>query len=166
MTVDLPLDLSPEHRFTVEVRPFREGDEDTLIGINRAAFGEHPEAGSLDTGELSVLMAEPWFDPDGVLFHEADGSVVAFCWTKVHDDEGNTEGEIYRIGVDADNRGGGLGAGMVVAGFEYLAGQGIRRGFLWVDEANTPAVKLYRNLGMTTRSRNREFIRSGRGAGS
>jgi mycothiol synthase len=156
MSVTLPVESSPtvtEQDFVV--RRFNDDDVETLVSINAAAFGDHREAGSLDRGEVESLMAEPWFDPEGLLFHEAGGVVAGFCWTKVHD---NGEGEIYRIGVDPQFHSAGIGRRIVLAGLEYLATKrGCSTGFLWVDEANAPAMGLYDAIGLTTRSRNREF---------
>ncbi len=140
---------------SIAVRSFTTTDADALIDINRAAFGDHPEAASLDRKELNDLMQKAWFDPQGVLFHESDGEVAGFCWTKVHP-EG--EGEIYRVGVDPRHRGKGIGRRLTLAGYRYLAeARGCTTGFLWVDEANTDAVGMYEGIGLVVRSRNREF---------
>ena len=137
------------------VRSFNDDDVETLVSINAATFGEHREAGSLDREEVKSLMSESWFDAKGLLFHEVGGVVAGFCWTKVHE---SGEGEIYRIGVDPQFHSAGIGRGIVLAGLEYLESErGCTTGFLWVDEANTPAMRLYRAIGFTTRSRNREF---------
>jgi mycothiol synthase len=139
------------------VRAFAAGDESTLVQINAEAFGGHREAGALDLDEVRRLATQPWFDPEGVFFYPREGEVGAFCWTKVHP---NGEGEIYRIGVGARLRGQGVGKAIVEAGFEYLASmRGCRTGFLWVDSANDAAMRLYRSIGMTQRSRNIEFTR-------
>ena len=152
----LPIESSPtatEQDFVV--RSFNDDDVETLVSINAAAFGDHREAGSLDRGEVESLMKEPWFDRDGLLFHEVGGVVAGFCWTKVHD---NGEGEIYRIGVDPQFHSLGIGRQIVLAGLEHLATKrACSTGFLWVDEANAPAMGLYHAIGFTTRSRNREF---------
>lgn len=160
MAIPLPIssNRSSSSRSTVDpiaVRAFSESDGDALIDINRAAFGDHPEAGSLDREELNGLMREAWFDPEGVLLHDSDGEVAGFCWTKVHP---SGEGEVYRIGVDPQHRGKGLGRLLTLAGYDHLAeARGCTTGFLWVDEANNAAVAMYEGIGLTIRSRNREF---------
>lgn len=114
MTVSLPLEASTG----LSVESFADGDEERLLAINTAAFGAHREAGGLDAGELADLMAEPWFDPDGLFFHSIDGVDAAFCWTKVH---ATGEGEIYRVGVDPLFQGRGLGREIVIVGYDHLA---------------------------------------------
>jgi len=156
MAIDLPIAGQERGSGGLSLRTFAEGDEETLIRINGAAFADHREAGSLDQAELAELMDASWFDPAGILFHDVEGTVAAFCWTKVH---GNGEGEIYRIGVDAPFRGLGIGAAIVEAGFTALAGRGCVTGMLWVDEANRAAMALYEGIGMTVRARNKEFAR-------
>jgi mycothiol synthase len=141
-----------------ETTPMLDNEDDVLIEINSAAFASHPEAASLDAAELAVLREHPWFDRDGIRFHRVGSVVDAFCWTKVH---GGGEGEIYRIGVAPSAQGQGLGTAMVLAGFRYLAEhRGCTEGTLWVDESNTPAVKLYASIGMRVAARNREFTRA------
>ncbi len=68
------------------------------------------------------------------------------------------DGEIFRIAVDPQNQGRGLGIALLVAGFTYLAGRSdVQRGVLWVDAENKPALALYRSIGMTRDGSNREF---------
>ncbi len=155
--MSMPLLTSPHRtqRDLIEVRSFADSDIDTLIDINHAAFGDHPEAAALDRKELNDLMRQDWFDPSGVLLHDDDGEVAGFCWTKVHP---AGEGEIYRVGVDPRHRGKRIGRRLTLAGYDYLAeARGCTTGFLWVDEANNAAVGMYKGIGLVVRSRNREF---------
>lgn len=153
MEVPLPLESSE----VAETTPMGAGAEQKLIAINALSFAGHPEAASLDREELAVLMAQGWFDREGVRFHESGEGVDAFCWTKVHP---GGIGEIYRIGVAPGAQGQGLGRSMVVAGFDYLQRErGCRLGRLWVDESNEAAMRLYKSLDMETLARNREFVR-------
>lgn len=159
MAVPLPILTDLDERDSIPVRSFSERDIDALIQINHAAFGDHPEAGLLDRTELTELMDESWFDPDGILLHESGGEAAGFCWTKVHP---NGEGEVYRIGVDPAHRGKGLGRALTLAGYDYLSREKrCTSGFLWVDEANGAAVSMYESIGLSIRSRNREFAPSG-----
>ena len=63
------------------------------------------------------------------------------------------------IAVDPDWQGTGLGRKLVLAGLDYLAGKGLTVGMLYVDAANTPAVKLYVDLGFTIDHIDRAYVR-------
>lgn len=157
LEMEVALPLSKPDMGSIDMRTFEHGDEDLLVRLNAEAFGDHREAGSLDRDELDRIASQPWFDPQGILLAEVGGEPAAFCWTKVHP---NGEGEIYRIGVGAEHRGSRLGSRIVSAGFADLAARrGCTTGFLWVEASNEAAVRLYRGLGMTERSANREFVR-------
>src|SRR5829696_482285 len=86
--------LPPEYA----VRSFEPGrDEDAWLALNAAAFAHHPEQGSLRRADLDQRMAEPWWDPAGlILVVEADrpDALAASHWTKV-DPPGGDVGEIY-----------------------------------------------------------------------
>ena len=70
----------------VDVRAFRVGtDEDAFLAVNAAAFAHHPEQGGMDPADLDDRIAEPWFDPAGLLPRLARASeLLGFHWTKVH----------------------------------------------------------------------------------
>lgn len=138
---------------TVATRAFvpGSGDEAAWIEVNNRAFAAHPDQSGMTTGRLHGDLAAEWFDPEGFLLHERDGRLAAFCWTKRHPKSGDDPamGEIYVIGVDPDFQGLGLGRALVVAGLEWLAVVGETVGMLYVDETNTPARRLYDQLGFS-----------------
>jgi mycothiol synthase len=139
-----------EHRSTVGTRSFRPGeDEDAWLEVNNRAFRGHPEQGSWTRQDLEEREAQPWFDPEGFLLHEIDGTLAAFCWTKVQEDEHDPGevGEIYVIAVNPDFQGRGLGKELVLAGLEHLASLGLEKAMLYVDRDNEEARGLYRALG-------------------
>ena len=51
------------------------------------------------------------------------------------------------VGVDPAGQGGGLGRALTLAGLHYLRSRGLPEVMLYVDEENTPAIRLYESLG-------------------
>jgi len=134
----------------VLVRTFQRGaDEEAWLEVNRRAFAHHPEQGSWTRDDLELREAEDWFDAAGFFIAERDGRVIGFHWTKVHPAEagGSPIGEVYVVGVDPGQQGGGLGRALTLAGMAHLQRLGLDQVMLYVDESNTPAVKMYTSLG-------------------
>jgi mycothiol synthase len=140
----------------IHLDPFRPGvDEAAWLAANNAAFEGHPENGALTVQDLERKLAQPWFDPEGLLMARDGGHLVGSCWTKLHPDG---TGEIYTIGVRPEARGRGLGVALVVAGLDDLHyRQGASTAMLYVDAANAEGLGLYRGLGFRTRRINREY---------
>lgn len=148
---DVPLEVSlPEG---VEIRAFEVGrDEQSWLRVNSRAFAQHPEQGRLTLSDLQQREGESWFDPAGFLLAvttEDPDRVVGFHWTKVHPGgEGAAAlGEVYAVGVDPEQQGGGLGRALTAAGINHLAEEGLEEVMLYVDADNTAAVSLYESLG-------------------
>jgi mycothiol synthase len=137
----------------VMLRTFRPGTDDAAwLAVNAAAFADHPEQGQWTLADLQRRMAELWFDPDGFLLAERDGRLVGFHWTKVHGDGAHGHepiGEVYVVGVDASERGNGLGRALTIAGLQHLRSRGLASAMLYVDEENEAAIRLYTKLGFT-----------------
>jgi mycothiol synthase len=131
---------------TYEVRSFRPGDEAEVVRVNAAAFAHHPEQGSMDADELAERMAEPWFDPAGLLVAADGDRLLGFHWTKRHS---ATVGEVYVVGIDPASQGLGLGRVLVDAGLRHLRDGGGEDVLLYVESDNVPAVRLYEGLGFT-----------------
>jgi mycothiol synthase len=132
------------------LRTFRPGqDEEQWLRLNGRAFAEHPEQGSWTRRDIELREAEPWFDPKGFFIADRDGVMVGFHWTKVHPATGGEDsiGEVYVVGVDPDAHGSGLGKALTAAGLGYLRDRGLNQVMLYVDEDNTPAIRMYQNLG-------------------
>lgn len=159
MTVDLPLASHADGTASgTVIRPADDGDLEAILAVNRRAFADHREAVSLARDDIERHRGQAWFRPPNLVVAEGPDGVGGFCWTKVHP---NGDGEIYRIAVDPDRHGEGLGRRLVEAGFAYLAGRGdVTRGTLWVDGGNTAAIGLYESIGMRTDRVNVEFERA------
>jgi mycothiol synthase len=161
LTGDEPLDGpdqgSRRATGTAAIRAFRPGDETELLRVNQAAFANHPEQGSMGPENLAERMAEPWFDPAGLLIADAGDHLIGFHWTKVHPDG---EGEIYVLGIDPAAQGTGLGTQLARAGLAHLATRGCTIVHLYVEATNMSAVALYRRLGFSDRRAHAEYRRS------
>ena len=131
-------------------------DEQAWLATNAAAFAHHPEQGRLTLADLQERMAQPWFDPAGLILVTADGrpdEVAAFHWTKVDPqqrstlDPDRTAGEVYVVGVHPAYQGRGLGRPVTALGLAHLAALGLPEVVLYVDGDNTAAIRTYTGLG-------------------
>lgn len=132
----------------IRLRSFQPGDEAALLALNAAAFAHHPEQGSLSATDLADLMAQDWFDAEGLFLaeREADGELLGFHWTKV-DPTAPHEGEVYVLGVSPAAQSLGLGRVLTAAGLAHLRRRGVDTITLYVDADNAPAVRLYTAVG-------------------
>ncbi|MEV4618287.1 mycothiol synthase [Asanoa sp. NPDC049573] len=150
----------------VTLRAFEPGrDDEDWVRVNARAFAHHPDQGRWTIDDLRIRMAEPWFDPAGFLLavDSASGALLGFHWTKVHGKGGHQHdpiGEVYVVGVDPDAHGRGLGGALTIAGLRYLRSAGLDQAMLYVDESNTPAVRLYTGLGFAVWATDVSYRRS------
>lgn len=139
-----PLPLEPDLVVPAPpLRTFRPGvDEAPWLELNNRAFDWHPDQGDWELATLLEREREPWFDPEGFLMLEEAGTLLGFCWTKVHAEP--PAGEIYVIAVDPRASGRGLGAALLTAGLAHLHDhRGMREAILYVEATNAPARALY-----------------------
>lgn len=142
----------------VTVRGYRDTDASEVIRVNAVAFAHHPEQASMDAANLAERMAEPWFDPAGLLVADAGDRLLAFHWTKQHSPE---LGEVYVVAVDPAAQGRGLGRAITAAGLAHLASLGVRRIILYVESDNEPAIATYSHLGFAHTSTHVQYARLG-----
>ena len=128
----------------VRIRHWEPGDEADLLRVNAAAFAHHPEQGGLSAADLAERMAEPWFDPAGLIVAVDDTGMLGFHWTKRHSPE---LGEVYVVAIAPAAQGRGLGKVLTLAGLHHLAG--VEEVLLYVESDNLPARAVYERLGFT-----------------
>ncbi|GIH88588.1 mycothiol synthase [Planobispora rosea] len=137
----------------VRLRTFDpETDREAWVALNARAFMTHPEQGAWTLEDLKRREQESWFDPDGFFLAVRGDRPVGFHWTKVHGEGDHAHGpigEVYVVGVDPAEQGGGLGRSLTLAGLAYLRSRGLPQVMLYVDESNAAAVRLYERLGFT-----------------
>ena len=143
----------------ITIRGYRDSDADEVIRVNATAFAHHPEQGSMDAANLADRMAEPWFDPAGLLVADSgppEHGLLAFHWTKQHSPE---LGEVYVVAVDPAAQGRGLGRAVTAAGLAHLTARGVRRILLYVESDNDPAIATYSRLGFAHTSTHVQYAR-------
>ena len=144
------------------VRTFERGrDEEAWLALNAAAFADHPEQGSLRRPDLEQRIAQPWWDPAGlILVVDADDPdrLAASHWTKVDPPDGDV-GEVYVVAVSPERQGQGLGRLVTVLGLDHLRSLGLDRVVLYVDEENVAAVRTYSALGFSDVEVHQQFAR-------
>lgn len=135
----------------ITIRRFRPGvDDAAVLAVNARAFVDLPDQGSWTLADLQMRCAESWFDPDGFLLAWHGEELAGFHWTKVHGAHGHGHeaiGEVYVVAVDPAFAGRGLGRTLTLLGLDHLRAQGLSQVMLYVDAANTSAVRLYESLG-------------------
>jgi mycothiol synthase len=146
----LPDPVVPEG---IRIATFRPGvDEEAWLAVNARAFADHPEQGAWTLEDVKRREQESWFDPEGFFLAWRGERLAGFHWTKVHGDGEHAHdpiGEVYVVGVDPAEQGTGLGRALVLTGLRHLRARGLAQVMLYVDEANTPAIRLYESLGFT-----------------
>ena len=146
----------------IQIRNFLPGiDNEEWIALNNRVFAAHPEQGNWSLRDLEIRTQESWFDPQGFLIAEDKGTMIGFCWTKIHgghthkhsaqeeEHDHDPIGEIYIMGVDPSRSGKGIGRAVTVAGLRHMRYQGIFSAMLYVDADNYGAIALYQSLGFT-----------------
>jgi len=76
---------------------------------------------------------------------------------------GADEAEILSIAINAGHRGRGLSRDLLLTHLGHLAGRGVRRIFLEVEENNTPARRLYERAGFAVVGRRERYYKQASG---
>ena len=131
-----------------ELKPFRLGqDERALTELQNAAFGDNWGFCPNSVEEIAARVRIKGNVPDGILLITDGSTPAAYNWTHRNENSHGSVGFIGMTGVHPSYRSTGLGTAVVVAGLEYLRGEGITTVELEVDSENSPARELYLKLG-------------------
>lgn len=131
----------------VTIRGYRPGEDDAaLLAVNNAAFAGHPEQGGWTVDDLAARRGRGWFDPGDVLIAWRGDDLAGFHWTRLHAGT-PPAGEVYVLAVAPAAQGLGLGRVLLLAGLDHLHRRGARVALLYVDLAETGAVRLYESAG-------------------
>lgn len=127
-------------------------DAGRLSQLHRASF--HRGWGE---SEFEAMLAER-----NTLAHRLmlGRTTIGFIISRIAADEA----EILSVAIEPAQRGRGHSRQMLAAHLGHLAGRGVRRVFLEVEEANRPAVRLYQRAGFATVGRREQYYRSAGGA--
>ena len=79
--------------------------------------------------------------------------IVGFAASRM----GADEAEILSIAIDAGYRGRGFSRDLLITHLGHLAGRGVRRMFLEVEENNAPARRLYERAGFAVVGRRERY---------
>lgn len=128
----------------VTVRSFTPADSEAWVQLNREVFANHPEQGKLTLRDLQERLAQRWADPHNfLLLQDASGKLLGYNWLKITPEAA----EIYVLGVAPAQAGHGYGKLLLQAGLQRLLELGHSRVELYVDAANTAALRLYQRCG-------------------
>lgn len=112
-------------------------DAPALARIHAEAFARPWEA-----HDIERMLADPAFIGDGV-FTGSNNSLEGFALSRQVLDEA----EILTLAMTRGRRGRGYGRALLGAHLGRLAARGVTSLFLEVEEANHPAIGLYRTFG-------------------
>ena len=138
-------------RGTAMVEPATPRDAAQLAQLHAASF--HRGWGE---GEFELMLRER-----NTLVHRLTlgRKLIGFAVSRMAADEA----EILSIAVDERHRGRGLSRNLLLTHLGHLAGRGVRKIFLEVEENNQPARRLYERLGFTVVGRRESYYKQGDG---
>jgi ribosomal-protein-alanine N-acetyltransferase len=132
---------------TAAIEPASQRDAPRLAQLHAASF--HRGWGE---GEFEAMLAER-----NTLVHRLrlGRKIVGFAVSRI----GADEAELLSIAIDASQRGRGLSRNLLLTHLGHLAGRGVRKVFLEVEENNQPARRLYEWAGFEVIGRRERYYR-------
>ena len=133
------------------VEPATQRDAARLAQLHGASFRRGWGAGEFDT-----MLSER-----NTLVHRLTlgRKVIGFAVSRMAADEA----EILSIAVDERHRGRGFSRNLLMTHLGHLAGHGVRKIFLEVEENNVPACRLYERMGFTVVGHRERYYRQAGG---
>jgi ribosomal-protein-alanine N-acetyltransferase len=135
----------------VLVEPASARDAPALAQIHGASFYR-----GWGEGEFEHMLSERNTLVDRL---KKGGKIIGFSVSRLAADEA----EILSIAVAPPHRGHGFSSRLLLTHLGHLAGRGVRRVFLEVEENNQPARRLYERLGFIVVGRRENYYRQGGG---
>jgi len=134
------------------IEPATMRDAAKLSQLHRASF--HRGWGA---GEFESMLAERNTFTQRLMLGRTP---IGFIISRLAADEA----EILSVAIAQAQRGRGYSRDLLAKHLGHLAGRGIRRVFLEVEENNQPAVRLYQRAGFATVGRREQYYRDAHGA--
>jgi mycothiol synthase len=108
------------------VRPFRAGDDETVVALWNATLGRDPLSPALFRRQT---LLDPGFEPAGCVLAERGGRAVGFALARAPAGGGRSaapEGSGYLVGLGVlpEARGQGVGTGLLAAALTFLRARG------------------------------------------
>ncbi len=129
-------------------------DEDTYAGIVNDTLTDHWGTGPVTVESVHYMVAQPTFEPGNILFATRGPDIVGVCAIRFLDREVGgrhfSTGHIGPVGVRAGHRGLGLAHALLAGVIRQCLRRGMQAAELDVDEANAPAIHVYRDCGFET----------------
>jgi mycothiol synthase len=141
----------PRWPFGYQPRSFVVGqDERTSMLIENESFQSEWEFLPVELGEIEGFVHSPCFQAEGVIYAVYEEQVVGECWSWIDTEAAERHGDVWCLCVHPRHRRRGLGRTLLLAGVQWLRGQGVPSITLFVDGANDRARHLYESVGFVS----------------
>ena len=149
-----------EHGEDIEIRQAAAFDAALLATIHAACFGNcgpSPQQPAWDEAAMAQFIASPTTLCLLATVGTKEPQPIGFLITRAAGDEA----ELITIGVVRGSRNRGAGRTLLEHASDTLKASGVRTLFLEVDEANAPAIALYRTFGAEAVGRRHGYYENG-----